>query len=100
MALRFCNSARYGTVIRPPNGSNTTSPGAEQRAIPREHVARVELDDDRLVVVLRLTTGEELAIEPVYGGLGLRELGETLQRYLDPSRGHADGDPGCTGLDP
>jgi hypothetical protein len=76
----------------------TLATGVEHRSIPRESISRIELDDDRLVVVLRLTTGEELAIEPIYGGLGLRDLGETLQRYLDPLRGRRD--PGCTELNP
>jgi hypothetical protein len=56
--------------------------GATQRTVPRDDVRAVELDDDRLVVVLRLASGEELPIEPRYGGLKLRELGETLQRAL------------------
>jgi hypothetical protein len=56
--------------------------GAKQRTVPRADVRAVLLDDDRLVVVLRLASGEELPIEPRYGGLKLRELGETLQRAL------------------
>jgi hypothetical protein len=76
----------------------TLATGVEHRTIPRESIARIELDDDRLVLVLVLSTGEELAIEPIYGELGLRELGETLQRYLDPRRGRLD--PGCTELNP
>lgn len=76
----------------------TVARGVEHRSIPRESVARIELDDDRLVVVLVLSTGEELAIEPIYGGLGLRDLGQTLQRYLDPLRSPLD--PGCTELNP
>ena len=76
----------------------TLATGAEHRSIPRESVARIELDDDRLAVVMILVTGEELVIEPIYGGLGLRDLGETLQRYLDPLRSPLD--PGCTELNP
>jgi hypothetical protein len=76
----------------------TVANGVEQRSIPRELIARIELDDDRLAVVLRLTSGEELTIEPIYGGLGLRDLGETLQRYLNPLRTRLD--PGCTELNP
>lgn len=60
----------------------TLAEGSQQRSIPREHIQAVELDDDRLAVVLRLHTAETVVIEPVYGGLGLRELGETLHRRL------------------
>jgi hypothetical protein len=60
----------------------TLARGAQPRVIPFAQVERIELDEDRLVAVLHLHSGEELAIEPVYGGLGLRDLGETLQRYL------------------
>jgi hypothetical protein len=73
----------------------TVASGAQQRAIPLEHVERIELDEDRLVVVLRLGSGEELPIEPVYGGLGLRDLAETLERYLS-----ARPRLGCTELNP
>lgn len=61
--------------------------------IPFEHVARIELDEDRIAVVLCLDSGEELTIEPVYGQLTPRELAETLHRY---SRARAR--PGCTEL--
>jgi hypothetical protein len=56
--------------------------GAERRVIARNSVQAVELDDDRLVVVLRLSGGEELAIEPRYGDLSLRELGQVLHHGL------------------
>jgi hypothetical protein len=56
--------------------------GAEIRRQPLDGIRAVELDHDRLTVMLRLASGEELAIEPNYGGLGLRELGETIQRIL------------------
>jgi hypothetical protein len=56
--------------------------GAERRVIERDSVQAVELDDDRLVVVLRLSGGEELAIEPRYGDLSLRELGQVLHHGL------------------
>lgn len=58
----------------------TVADGAHQRAVPMTGVERIELDEDRLVVVLRLGN-EELPIEPMYGGLGLRDLAETLERY-------------------
>jgi len=73
----------------------TVASGAHQRAVPMEHVERIELDEDRLVVVLRLAGGEELPIEPVYGGLSLRDLAETLERYLS-----ARARLGCTELNP
>jgi hypothetical protein len=60
----------------------TIAAGPNVRVVPRDAVRAVELDDDRLVVLLCLQNGEELAIEPRYGRLTLRELGETLQRAL------------------
>ena len=64
----------------------TLARGAQPRVIPFAQVDRIELDEDRLVAVLHLHSGDELAIEPVYGGLGLRDLAETLQRYLGSQR--------------
>lgn len=66
-----------------------------QRTIPFEHVTRIELDEDRIAVVLCLGTGEELAIEPVYGRLTPRELAETLHRYSRARSGL-----GCKELNP
>jgi hypothetical protein len=60
----------------------TLATGTNVQSVARNDVRAVELDDDRLLVVLRLNDGRELAIEPSYGGLGLRELGDTLQRAL------------------
>jgi hypothetical protein len=63
--------------------------GLEVRRLPLDSIRAVELDHDRLTVMLRLENGEELAIEPQYGGLGLRELGETIERILW-ARAHRD----------
>jgi hypothetical protein len=76
----------------------TLANGSNQRTIASERIERIELDEDRLAVVLCLDHGEDVVIEPVYGGLGLRELGETLQRYLSAKPG--DFRPGCTELNP
>ena len=57
----------------------------EEKTIPFEHVTRIELDEDRIAVVLH-AANEQLVIEPVYGGLGLRELAETLHRYHQAKR--------------
>jgi hypothetical protein len=69
--------------------------GAQHRTIPFAQLDRIELDEDRIAVVLCLGTGEELTVEPVYGGLGQLELAETLQRY---SQGRSK--VGCTELNP
>lgn len=59
----------------------------EQKTIPFERVTRIELDEDRIAVVLNARDpDEQLVIEPVYGGLGLRELAETLHRYQQANR--------------
>jgi hypothetical protein len=93
-AVRFVASYRKARRLNPSDAQYleitpehlTLAHGAHLRSIPVEHIDRIELDEDRIAVVLCLGTGEELTVEPVYGGLGLRELAETLQRY---SRGHA-----------
>jgi hypothetical protein len=76
----------------------TLASGASERSIAFERVQRIELDQDRLAVVVRMDSGEELAIEPMYGGLDLHELGETLQRCLVSQRAVnvAEKAPGCT----
>jgi hypothetical protein len=53
-----------------------------ERKVARADVQAVELDNDRLVVVLRLKDGEAFPIEPRYGGFTVRELGEVLRRCL------------------
>lgn len=73
----------------------TLAHGAEQRSIPFERVTRIELDEDKIAVVLRAGDAEELSIEPLYGGLGLRELADTLHRYRQAHAGL-----GCTERNP
>jgi hypothetical protein len=63
-------------------GQVVIATGASQRTVSSESVQAVELDDDRLVVVLRLRSGEAVTIEPRYGDLDLRELGQALHRAL------------------
>ena len=90
-SARFAQKARAARAAEQDAGAHyleitadhvTLAEGATQRTVPREHVQAVELDEDRLIVVLRLHGGEELPIEPRYGGLPPRELGETLRRAL------------------
>lgn len=69
----------------------TLAEGAVQRSIPFDRITRIELDEDKIAVVLRAGEREELSVEPVYGGLGLRELADTLHRY-----GQARLGLGCT----
>jgi hypothetical protein len=73
----------------------TLAEGAVQRSIPFERVTRIELDEDKIAVVLRAADAEELSVEPVYGGLSLRELADTLQRYSQARAGL-----GCTDQNP
>jgi hypothetical protein len=73
----------------------TLAEGAGQRTIAFERVTRIELDEDKIAVVLRAGDTEELSIEPIYGGLGLRELADTLHRYSQ-----ARSELGCTDQNP
>jgi hypothetical protein len=73
----------------------TLAHGAEQQSIPFERVTRIELDEDKIAVVLRAGDAEELSVEPLYGGLGLRELADTLHRYRQAHAGL-----GCTEQNP
>ena len=90
-SARFAQKARAARAAERDAGAHyleitadhvTLADGATQRTVARERVQAVELDEDRLIVVLRLSGGEELPIEPRYGGLPPRELGETLRRAL------------------
>jgi hypothetical protein len=58
----------------------TLGAGPAARSIPWSEIAAVEIDEDRLVVQLRLRSSGSLAVEPHYGALGLRELAETIER--------------------
>jgi predicted RNA-binding protein len=73
----------------------TLADGAGQRSIPFEQVTRIELDEDKIAVVLRAGEAEALSVEPVYGGLSLRDLAETLYRYRQ-----AHSALGCTEQNP
>jgi hypothetical protein len=54
--------------------------GAERRTLAWTDIEAVEIDEDRLVVSLRLSGGGRLVIEPQYGELDLPELAERLER--------------------
>jgi predicted RNA-binding protein len=73
----------------------TLADGAGERSMPFDRVTRIELDEDRIAVVLRAGEAEELSVEPLYGGLGLRELAATLHRYHQAHAGL-----GCTERNP
>lgn len=45
---------------------------------------RVEIDHERLLVVLRLGDGSEAEIEPAFGGLGLDELARRIEASRPP----------------
>lgn len=60
--------------------SLTIRAGANLRSLPWSEIRAVEIDEDRLVVQLRLRHEGSVAIEPQYGALGLRELAETLEK--------------------
>jgi hypothetical protein len=59
--------------------------GAQLQTLAWSDVEAVEIDEDRLVVLLRVRGAKPLAIEPMYGGLTLTELGMTLQRARQSS---------------
>lgn len=103
-AARFIASYRKVVRVAQDSGAHyleitaervTVAHGAEQRSIAFERVSRIELDEDKIAVVLRAGDAEELSVEPLYGGLGLRELADTLQRYRQAHSGL-----GCTERNP
>jgi hypothetical protein len=103
-AVRFITSYRKVRRLAPNASAHyleittervTLAHGTEQRSIPFERVTRIELDEDKIAVVLRAGDAEELSVEPVYGGLGLRELADTLHRYHQAHSGL-----GCTEQNP
>jgi hypothetical protein len=58
----------------------TLMAGAEKRFVAWSEIDAVEIDEDRLVVRLRVRGADSLVVEPQYGELGLRELAETIER--------------------
>ena len=58
----------------------TLRAGPDLRSVAWSEIDVVEIDEDRLVVQLRLRSSGSLAVEPHYGALGLRELAETIER--------------------
>ena len=54
--------------------------GPDARSLSWSEIDAVEIDEDRLVVRLRLQGSGSLAVEPHYGSLGLRELAEAIER--------------------
>jgi hypothetical protein len=61
-------------------GGFTLMSGAEQRFVAWSDLDAVEIDEDRLVVRLRVRGADSLIVEPQYGELGLRELAATIER--------------------
>ena len=59
--------------------SLTIRAGSVERSLAWSEIRAVEIDEDRLVVQLRLHPEGSVAVEPQYGALGLRELAETLE---------------------
>jgi hypothetical protein len=57
----------------------TLRAGAEQRFVAWSDLDAVEIDEDRLVVRLRIRGADSLIVEPQYGELGLRELAATIE---------------------
>lgn len=61
-----------------PDGFTLMS-GAEKRFVAWSDLDAVEIDEDRLVVRLRVRGRDSLIVEPQYGELGLRELAATIE---------------------
>lgn len=60
-------------------GGFTLTAGAEQRFVAWSDLEAVEIDEDRLLVRLRVTGADSMLVEPQYGELGLRELAKTIE---------------------
>ncbi|HET6333995.1 MAG TPA: hypothetical protein VFG30_12325 [Polyangiales bacterium] len=60
-------------------GGFTLMSGAEQHFVTWSDLEAVEIDEDRLVVRLRIRGADSLIVEPQYGELGLRELAATIE---------------------
>jgi hypothetical protein len=58
----------------------TLKTGAAERSLTWSEVDAVEIDEDRLVVRVRVRGADSLIVEPQYGALGLRELAEAIER--------------------
>jgi len=62
--------------------------GEEHTVVRWSEVERIELDHDRIQVVVVHRAGA-LALEPPLGGLGIEGLGERVQRAFRPGAFHA-----------
>jgi hypothetical protein len=65
----------------------TLKAGAQSRTLTWSEVDAIEIDEDRLVVRVRVRGADSLIVEPQYGELGVRELAEAIER----GRVHAGG---------
>jgi hypothetical protein len=65
------------------------SDGSATRHIALADVRSVEVDDDRLEVLLQLASGEALRVEPQYRGVGLHELARLLHEAASRARAGA-----------
>lgn len=68
-------------------GGFTFMAGAEQRFVTWSDLEAVEIDEDRLLVRLRVTGADPILVEPQYGELGLRELAKTIEDGRIQGRG-------------
>jgi hypothetical protein len=59
----------------------TLMAGAQSHFAAWADIEAVEIDEDRLVVRLRVRGADSLIVEPQYGELGLRELAATIERW-------------------
>jgi hypothetical protein len=60
--------------------------GGEPRFVPWSEVTRVDVDEERLMVVVERQGAEPLRIEPVYRGAGVHDLAEALSARCATAR--------------
>lgn len=65
--------------------------GEQRTEVPWSSVVTIDVDEERLVVVVERQTEAPLRIEPVWGGLGVYELRDRLQATASGARRADDG---------
>jgi hypothetical protein len=75
---------RHYLALEP--GGLRLSEGASETRVPWDEIDEIEVDEDRLVLQVKRTTGAPVRVEPRYGGLGVHDLEAAVRRACQAAR--------------
>lgn len=84
---RLATPERHRLVLAP-EGLRLVE-GERERQIPWSDVESIEIEDERLVVQVRVRGAEPLLVEPRYGGLGAHALESALRQARGAALGES-----------